>query len=72
MILRCYPNVSAIYMYFGDIPNLVSCAFSTISAFLLFPVVDNSIKVLITQLFRTFNTLYSLVYLLLIHSLALF
>ena len=28
MILRCYPTVSAIY--FGDTPNLVSCAFSTI------------------------------------------
>ena len=34
MILRCYPTVSAIY--FGDIPNLVSCAFSTIPIFLLF------------------------------------
>ena len=31
MILRCYPTVSAIY--FGDIPNLVSCAFSTIPIF---------------------------------------
>ena len=34
MILRCYPTVSAIY--FGDTPNLVSCAFSTIPIFHLF------------------------------------
>ena len=30
MILRYYPNV---LLYFGDIPNLVSCAFSTIPIF---------------------------------------
>ena len=34
MILRCYPTISAIH--FGDIPNLVSCAFSTIPIFPLF------------------------------------
>ena len=36
MILRCYPNVSAILW-----TNLVSCAFSTIPIFLLFKGVQH-------------------------------
>ena len=51
MILRCYPTVSAIY--FRDIPNLVSCAFSTIP---IFPLL-NSQNFLFTCLCSFFTCL---------------
>ena len=38
MILRCYPNL----LYFQDIPNLVSCAFSTIPIFPPFLLNNNA------------------------------